>query len=150
MTRWALTQFEKLVLDACLAGDHPLLEVLRHQLDAVTVIERKHTGVGAYVEFAVDDAAPRLDAGTFVIDDLDLGVEGVGNGVATLLYAYDGRLQCLEFAPYDDAWPEDPTLAGIGYLRARPVGPEAVAFEPVKQRDAETIARVLIPRHSEG
>ena len=150
MTDPAPTAFEQRVLAACLAGDHPVLEILRRQALGVAVVRRNHSGWGACVDFAVDDAAPRLEKGVYIIDDVDVQVPGVSHGVATLLYVYDGRLQFLEFATCDDSWPEDPLPERIGYLLARPLGEGVVAFDPVDARDADTLARVLTPRHTEG
>ncbi|WP_457098140.1 hypothetical protein [Lysobacter sp. P5_B9] len=103
-----LTAFEKRVLDACLAGDDPIFEVLRSQADACDVSKRTHTGVGAYVDFAVPDSASFLDSRVIIIGDVNLEVLGVPEGLATLLYIYEGRLQFLELATYDGEWPTDP------------------------------------------
>ena len=146
MIETAPTDFERRVIDACLAGDYPTLSVLRQQASAIAVVGRTHTGVGAYLDFAVSDDAPRLDPGVVVIDDLDLDVAGGPDGVATLLYAFDGRLQFLEFATYGGEWPEDPRLLRVGYLLARPIGPDSVALDPVAERDGATIERALAPR----
>ncbi|UHQ18807.1 hypothetical protein LVB87_11505 [Lysobacter sp. KIS68-7] len=143
------TDLEKRVIDACLAGDHPTLSILRHQAKGITVVDRRHTGVGAYIDFAVDDAAPRLDPGSVIIGDIDLEVAGVTDGVATLLYAYDGRLQFLEFATYDDEWPEDPTLLRIAYFKERSIGPTTFALDPVAERDRVTLERALTSRNAE-
>lgn len=118
-TEATVTRFERQVLAACLAGDDPQLKVLRRQADSVRVTDRKHTGNGARIEFSVNDIAPRLDAGDYVIDNIVLQVEHVPHGVATCLYVYDGCLQSLKFATYDDEWPKDPVIIGIDYTQAK-------------------------------
>ena len=150
MSESAPTDFERRVIDACLAGDHPTLAILRHQANGIAIVGRRHTGVGAYLDFSVADSAPQLDPGVVIIDDLDLEIADLPDVVATLLYAFDGRLQFLEFATYGGEWPEKPTLLGIGYLLARPIGSDMVALDPVAERDRATIERALTPRRSKA
>ena len=145
-----LTKFEKQVLDACLVGDDPKLAVLRLQADSATVASREHTGVGAYITFSVPDSAPHLESSTFIIGDVNPEVFGVPAGVATLLYAYEGKLQFLEFATYDGEWPQAPEIASIGYLQEVQVAADAFTLVPVKERHPETLARALKGSESRG
>ena len=145
-----LTAFEKRVLDSCLAGNDRMLATLRQQADMAAVSSREHTGVGAYINFSVPDSAPLLEPGTIVIGDVNLEVSGVPAGVATLLYAYEGKLQFLEFATYDGNWPNDPEIITLGYLQEVQVGPNAFTLIPVEERNAETLARALKGRESQG
>jgi len=147
-----LTTFERRVLDACLAGEDPKLSLLRVQADAATVATRTHTGVGAYIDFSVPASAPQLEHGTIVIGDVNLEISGVPEGVATLLYVYEGRLQFLEFATYVGEWPEDPQLVSLCYFQEAPIGTGTDAFSlvPVNERHPETLARALKGREAQG
>ena len=139
----ALSAFEKQVLDACLVGDDPKLAALRLQADSAAVTSRDHTDLGAYINFSIPDSVPRLESGTVIIGDVNLEVIGVPAGVATLLYIYDGKLQFLEFAPYDGEWPQAPEIASIGYLQEVAVAIDSFTLVPVKERHPETLSRAL-------
>jgi hypothetical protein len=104
---------------------------------------REHTNVGAYIDFSVPETAPSLHAGPIIIGDVNLEVRGVSAGLATLLYVYEGRLQFLELATYDDSWPEEPELLSIGYLQEVQVSAGTFSLVPVKERHPETLARAL-------
>ena len=145
-----LTTFEKRVLDACLAGDDPKLVTLWQQADAATIKSREHTGAGAYINLSISDAAPLLEPGTIVIGDVNLEIVGVPEGVATLLYAYEGKLQFIEFATYGSAWPEDPEIVGVGYLQEVKIGTDAFTLIPVDERHPETLARALKGQESQS
>src|SRR4249919_2566945 len=146
----APSEFEKRVLDACLAGDDPALQTLRRQADACEVTQRNHTGVGAYVDFSVPDSVPRLDSRVIIIGDVNLEVRNVPHGVATLLYIYEGRLQFIEFATYEGDWPKDPEIIGIGYFHEVQISDSAFNLAPVSQRHPETLARSLRGREPQG
>ena len=137
------TAFEKRVLEACLAGEHPTLRTLRLQADAATVSSRESTGPGAYVNFSVPESAPLLEAGTIIIGDVNVTVRDVPAGLATLLYIYDGKLQFLELATYDGDWPEDPEIISVGYLQEVEVGANSFNLVPVAERHLETLDRAL-------
>jgi hypothetical protein len=53
-----LRPFEIRVLDMLLAGDHPVLAVLREQLASCWVVDRYWTGVGFFTTLRVTDDAP--------------------------------------------------------------------------------------------
>lgn len=146
----ALTEFEKRILDACLAGDDPTLQTLRVQADACDVTQRNHTGVGAYVDFSVPDSAPRLDSRVIIIGDVNLEVRDVPHGVTPLLYIYEGRLQFLEIATHEGEWPKDPEIVGIGYFQKVQISDSAFNHAPVSQRDPETLAWSLRGRETQG
>lgn len=145
-----LTAFEKRVLDACLAGSDPKLVTLQQQADAATVDSRERTDAGAYINLSVSDAAPLLEPGTIVIGDVNLGIVGVPEGVATLLYVYEGKLQFIEFAAYGGTWPEDPEIVSVGYLQEVKIGTDAFTLIPVDERHPETLARALKGQEPQG
>lgn len=145
-----LTDFERRVLDACLAGDDPKLAVLRQQAEVASVAGREHTGAGAYITLAIPPTAPVVEPGAIVIGDVDLKIAGVPEGVATLLYVYEGTLRFIEFAAYEGEWPEDPEILHIGYLQEIAIAGDAYSLVPVDARHAETLARSLAVRGPSG
>jgi len=145
-----LTAFEKQVLEACLAGDNPVLRALQSQANAATVSSREHTGVGAYVNFSVPESIPPSDTSTIIIGDVNLGIKGVPAGVATLLYIVNGKLQFLELATYDGEWPEEPEIFSIGYLQEVEVGQNSFNLVPVAERHLDTLNRALKGRPSQS
>jgi hypothetical protein len=141
----ALTAFERRVLDACLVGSHPDLDALRKQAESALAGSRTHTGIGAYLDFVVAADAPRASNPRIVLGDVDLNVQGVPNGVATMLYALDGVLKFIEFATYDDAWPHAPDVVDIRYLKETGVGSGVLSLQPVRERDPSTLGRAMAP-----
>lgn len=146
-----LTPFERKVLDACLAGAHADLALLRNQLERVQVTDRSHTSAGGYAEFTVPGDMPRAANSELRIGDVDLKIAGISHGVATILYAIDGALRFIEFATYGEDWPETPELLGIGYFKEVDVGNGVMSLLPMGERDPSTLARALAsPQAGEG
>jgi hypothetical protein len=141
-----LSAFERQVLDACLAGSSEQLSILRAQAAVASVLARKHTGPGAYIDLATPESLPLVTPRSLVIDDVDVRVAGVSSGLATILYVVAGRLNLLEFATHDDAWPADPVAESIGYFRFVPADAKSFALEPVAFRDTATLMRLLSDR----
>jgi len=54
-----LTPFERIILDALLAGDLPDLAILRQQAMTASVTEREMTGLGFFTTLSVPDGSPR-------------------------------------------------------------------------------------------
>ena len=54
--------FETRLLDACLAGDDPILAALRAQAAAATVARREHTGDGVRTYFEVPGDCPAVSS----------------------------------------------------------------------------------------
>ncbi|MFT3897698.1 MAG: hypothetical protein QM719_08390 [Thermomonas sp.] len=145
-----LTPFEKQVLDACLAGDSPVLCDLRQQAIGLTVSSREYTGPGAYINFAVSESSPLLEGRTIIIGDVNLEIKGLPSGVATLLYILDGKLNFLELATYDGDWPDQPEITGIGYLREIEISEDSFNLVPAPERHAPTLDRALQGRASQS
>ena len=59
MTPMTLTPFERIILDALLAGDLPDLAILRQQAMTASVTEREMTGLGFLTTLSVPDGSPR-------------------------------------------------------------------------------------------
>jgi hypothetical protein len=104
-----LTSFELDVMDKLLAGDHPVLAVLREQLRLAVVEHRKLTGVGFFVEFGVpsDVTAASVRDGRIHFGDVEAKVSGLKYGAGFVLFIKDGKLQMLEGYSYDEPWPEE-------------------------------------------
>jgi hypothetical protein len=139
----ALTAFERAVLDAFLAGDDPKLTLLRAQAEACTVSGRRHSGVGSFTELHVADSAPRVSPPAMTLGDLDLRVAGLPRGATAMLFVRHGALVLLEFVSNEGDWPQDPVLAGIGYLRYEPTGGGAYKLVNASARDPDTLALQL-------
>jgi hypothetical protein len=103
-----ITSFERIILDALLAGRTPELAALRAQAEIATVERREMSGVGFFTTFAVSAGAVCLaTVGGCVISDVGAEIEGVRHGASFALFIPDGRLDFLEGFTYDDPWPDD-------------------------------------------
>jgi hypothetical protein len=100
-----LDPLQQAVLDKLLSGDHPTLAVLRQQTAMARVAERKHTGVGFFCDFELDESAPTLP-GDLQIGDVFGELEGLAHGAGFVLFIRDGRISMLEGFTFDEPWPE--------------------------------------------
>lgn len=100
-----LNEFERAVFDKILAGDHPVLEILRRQSERARLVKRENTGAGFYCDFEVDSDAPAVQ-GDFQIGDVHADLEGLDHGAGFLLFVRVGRLCMLEGFSYDEPWPK--------------------------------------------
>jgi len=106
-----LTELERAVMGALLAGADPRLAVLRDQLSAATVAVRKFTGVGFFTEFFVPPSAARLtEPINNPIGDLFGELDGVDDVGGFLLWLADGALHTLEGVSYGHTWAETPSF----------------------------------------
>ena len=80
-----LTAFERRVVDACLAGDAPVLAALRAQADQASVERREDTGDGVRVFFVVPDTVAPVEPAAMNFSDVDLDIAGVDDGASTSL-----------------------------------------------------------------
>jgi hypothetical protein len=113
MNKLKLTSLEHDVLNALLAGDDPVLSLLRDQLEQAISISREETGVGFFLMFEL----PRNVKKTFEINhavkssfcfgDVDASINGLNNGAGFLIWVTDGCLRQLEGYTYGDAWPSN-------------------------------------------
>ncbi|MGB4727353.1 MAG: hypothetical protein WBH86_08105 [Thermogutta sp.] len=120
-----LRPLEARVMEMMLAGDHPVLNVLRDQLDASHVLERTYTGVGFFTKFYVPPEMPRIKAGRVVIDDVRGEIRdyyGPGRSWVChfLLFVEGGVIDTLEGATPDDEWTNDESLIGLSYCTEAP------------------------------
>ena len=96
------------------AGGHPVLSYLRHQLEHAVVTRREYTGAGLYVDFAVALDFQRSTLDSFVFGDVDLETPALESGIGTVLFVKEGGLSLLELYTYDESWPDD-----VGSYRLR-------------------------------
>jgi len=96
---------EHAVLNKLLAGDHPVLEVLRQQFTQARLAKRVQTGKGFYCEIEVDADAPKVRT-DFHLSDVDGDIEGLSHGAGFVLFVRDGCLSMLEGYAYDEPWPD--------------------------------------------
>ena len=106
-------QFEKELMDLLLAGDHPVLAVLRQQYAAAKVGRREFTGVGFWSDFEVPESAPLVEPPNFAAGSVDIQLEGVHLGAGCVLFITDGKLEQLDCYTYDDDWPEDINIKSL-------------------------------------
>ncbi len=103
-----LEPLEIAVLNLLLAGDHPALVALRHQLAHLSVRSREYTGVGFYTFFDLDAttvAAP-VPKAWIPLGDVELAMPGLAHGAGLVLFIENGLMTDLEGFTYDEPWPE--------------------------------------------
>ena len=126
-----LTPFERIILDALVAGDTAELVVLREQVAAASATARELTGVGFFATLAIPPGSPRLaPAIGGSLSDVGATLIGVEHGVGFVLFLKDGALDVLEGFTYGEAWPAVPELIRWYYLR-RAGGSGALLETPV-------------------
>ena len=104
-----LSSLEVAVLQTLLAGDHPVLAVLRSQLDGLTMNKRELTGVGFFTELSVTKPTSSnsiLPSGQLRFGDVEAVIGELAHGAGFLLYVDGGMLRMLEGYSYDVPWPE--------------------------------------------
>jgi hypothetical protein len=89
-----------------IAGDDPILQILRSQVPHLLSLHREYTGVGYYARYALSNNAPRLpEEASFGFGDVSAEIEGLEFGAGFLLWIRNGLLDCLEVFSYDEPWP---------------------------------------------
>lgn len=120
-----LTPLERRVMDMMLAGDHPVLNLLKRQLGSSHVLERTYTGVGFFTKFYVPPEMPRIKAGRVVIDDVcgeipDYYGPGRSWVCHFLLFVEGGVIDTLEGATPEDEWTNDESRIVLSYCTEAP------------------------------
>jgi hypothetical protein len=92
----SISHIEKAAMRALLSGEDAVLEVLRQQYAAASIVKRDLTG------------------------DVNLDLAGVEGGVTAMLFVRDGRLDSLELCTWTGSWPEQPDLVGVLFERIKP------------------------------
>jgi len=127
--------FERQLMDALLAGDHPFLEPLRGQLPTLQVSDRTMTDEGFFVKFAVPSASRAANVPNLMIDDVAFDVFGLNGPAYTVLWIRRGLLDRLECYGASDHWPEFPVIERIYYLRAERRSTDTWNMIPTSERD---------------
>ncbi|MHB9132206.1 MAG: hypothetical protein ACYDBB_14120 [Armatimonadota bacterium] len=109
-----LTELEQQAIDLLLAGDDPVLSVLRAQVKHLCILSREFTGVGLYVNFHFLEDIERVSGKQdFCIHDVCGELPNVEHGVAFNLFIHEGALATLEGYTYDDYWPDEFHIHGF-------------------------------------
>jgi hypothetical protein len=131
-----VNEIERQAMEYLLRGDHPLLATLRGQLAAARVTGREFTGVGFFTRFDVPPTASRLPSPRrIVISDVHADVAGLQHGAGFALFVEGGVLDTLECFIYEKAWPLDPKVLRVYYMR--PQEPDAAAMVETPERDLQ-------------
>ncbi|GEM_PF-1108651 len=135
-----LSTLERAAMDMLLAGDRPVLQLLRHQYARCGVARREETGVGVFVRFLLPgDIQPLPGNPSFVIDDVSADVDGLQFGVGFVLFVRDGFLNCLEAYLWgDDRWPDRIECYSLYYTKR--MGASVVR---TIERDWEAVAKAI-------
>jgi hypothetical protein len=115
-----IIEFEKRVMTALLAGDDPILAILRNQYAVATVSDRKFSGVGFFTTYSIPPHLPRVEPHNFHIGDIHVEVSGVSAGVGIVLFVRDGAIDFLEGFTYDGPWPDSLELLSLSYIQLKP------------------------------
>jgi hypothetical protein len=133
-----LNALELTVLSLLLAGDDPVLALLRAQSEAATIASREMTGVGFYTNFVVPESVDRTVPQNFVLDDVFGTFTGSDTDAGFLLFVRNGVVSCLEGFTYgDEGWPTEPRLIEAYYMHHVP--PDSGALSRCAVRDLKQL-----------
>ncbi len=135
-----LSALERSAMDMLLAGNHPVLELLRQQYAACSVVRREETGVGVFVNFLVPRDIERVPTNkSLAISDVSADIEGLQFGVGFVLFVRGGFIDCLEAHLWgDDQWPERIEHYSLYYTKT--IGTSVVRAD---ERDWDAITKLL-------
>lgn len=102
-----------------LNGDNSKFLILREQLNAAIVTDRKNTGSGFYVNFLVPSNAPRISANpSFEISNVVGKLNGGKLDVGFVLFVKDGGVSMLEGFTYgSEEWPQNISDFQLDYIK---------------------------------
>jgi hypothetical protein len=113
-----LNPLERAVLMLALAGDDPILRVLRSQLAVATTRERKFTGVGFFTSVHLPPSVAKADSASIRIADVVGELPGLEHGAGFVVFVDDGLLSALEGFTFDEAWPSgNPSDFKLAYMQ---------------------------------
>jgi hypothetical protein len=135
-----LDEFEREIMRALLAGDDPLLEILRAQYDVATVRGREVTATGFVTRFDVASSAPAIGRKLLHLDDLQVELEGASTPVDASVHVHNGRLRSLECFVYEGAFPEFPSIRAAWYYGTERFS--GITDELLEARDVEDLLEV--------
>jgi hypothetical protein len=132
-----LTELEQTALSMLLAGDDPMLDLLRTQFSIATIVSREMTGVGFFTNFVVPESVERTEPKNFVIGDVHADMRGLAYGAGLLLFVRDGCPRMLEGFTYEGAWPSEPYITEIYYMHHEP--PDGPMLKRCEVRDMQQL-----------
>ena len=136
-----LNTIERDILSAMTAGLHPALGVLREQIQHAAVRSREFTGVGFYTFLTVDQSAPRLTVGRWVIGDLNVELPDLEHPCGALLFVDGGVVDNLEVFTYaSEDWPPEVNTYRLVYTTRAGRTESGHRLEPVATRDMDWLA----------
>src|SRR5262245_18054846 len=111
-----INPLERAVMQAFLAGDDPVLSILRAQFERAKATNKEFTGVGFYTTFTAAPETSRIPGNrSFNLGDVVADIAGT-NGATFLLLVRDGLLHMLEGCTYgSEQWPTEITTFEVGY-----------------------------------
>lgn len=112
-----LTNLERQVMEALLAGNEPALQLLAHQFKTATVTTRELTGAGFYTTFLIMPQAPRLEGSKAIrLGDVTAEIDGLQSGAGFVLFVNNGAIEFLEGFSYGEPWPEKVDNFRLSYM----------------------------------
>ena len=124
MNDLTFSPLEKKALELLLAGEDPVLDVLRQQLSSATISSRQYTGVGYYLNFDLPHKRSGFQEtinfrSRFCINDVG-AVLKIGNyeqKVGLLFWVLDGYIDSLEAYTFgEENWPDNYDTFHVHYL----------------------------------
>ena len=108
-------EIERILLDALLQGDDPMLDQLRMQHRSMSVSSADFTGVGYFIHYEADTKLPPVSPRNFHIDDVFFGFRDSFVTANAILFIRDGYIDFLELVVLDGDWPQQDTISEITY-----------------------------------
>jgi hypothetical protein len=133
-----MTDLERAVLTKFLDGDHPVLELLRRQLETCKAGTREFTGAGFFTNLIVDESLARPVECNLRLGDVGAHqVVGLQHGAGFVLYVDKGMLNMLEGYNYGEPWPEQISGFKLHYINRNGEGGMS------EERDWQALAKIL-------
>ena len=132
-----IEEFEQQVMAALLAGDHPLLAMLRAQCAVASVRGRERTTTGFVTRFEVPASVPAIERKLLHLDDLQVQLKGTKSPADTSVHVHNGRLRSLECFVYDGAFPDQPSIEAAWYYGTERF--PGITPELLSERDVEEL-----------
>src|SRR5260370_257651 len=111
------SELEQQALAMLLAGDDPVLAILRQQSVIAQVKSREFTGVGFCTNYLVpDDSLAIPSRKSFALGGVVGEIEGFQHHVTFVLHIQQGLLSSLKGTTHDEEWPEEIKTFKLGYL----------------------------------
>lgn len=112
-----LTKYEQMCLEKLLAGEDPVLNLLREQSKKILSVTREHTGVGEYLHFSMpDDVDPIPGNPSITFGDLEVECEDEGINGGVILQVRQGLITTMESFSYDETWPQKVGRFSLKYM----------------------------------